>query len=189
MMGYGLGSHCVVIFLGTIIHTSHDHLFFYALWAIVGGLSTLRMVSIILSRTHGQTQRMIVCGAVAALNLLFLLYLHFAYHQIVEDLSEVFHQNPVMMEKPVIIPTKGVNPPTVAANRKGKLNHPLGLGGVYINKEMTHQAKKVIEPMTDTVVKAVNKTVTAAVKQLANQKGPLLNALKDGVKLANAKPA
>lgn len=170
MMGYGLGSHCVVIFLGTIIHTSHDHLFFYALWAIVGGLSTLRMVSIILSRTHGQTQRMIVCGAVAALNLLFLLYLHFAYHQIVEDLSEVFHQNPVMMEKPVIIPTKGVNPPTVAA-------------------KMTHQAKKVIEPMADTVVKVVNKTVTAAVKQLANQKGPLLNALKDGVKLANAKPA
>jgi hypothetical protein len=54
---------------------------------------------------------------------------------------------------------------------------------------MTHQAKKVIEPMADTVVKAVNKTVTAAVKQLANQKGPLLNALKDGVKLANAKPA
>ena len=43
-------------------------------------------VSIILSRTHGQTQRMIVCGAVAALNLLFLLYLHFAYHQIVEGL-------------------------------------------------------------------------------------------------------
>ncbi|XP_052226545.1 protein YIPF3-like isoform X7 [Dreissena polymorpha] len=100
MMGYGLGGHCVVIFLGTIIHTSHDHLFFYALWAVVGGLSSLRMVSIVLSRTHGQTQRMIVCGAVAALNLLFLLYLHFAYHQIVEDLSEVFasHHNPVVAD-------------------------------------------------------------------------------------------
>ncbi|XP_052226506.1 protein YIPF3-like isoform X4 [Dreissena polymorpha] len=96
MMGYGLGGHCVVIFLGTIIHTSHDHLFFYALWAVVGGLSSLRMVSIVLSRTHGQTQRMIVCGAVAALNLLFLLYLHFAYHQIVEGnmlyLHFAYHQ-------------------------------------------------------------------------------------------------
>ena len=37
-----------------------------------------------LSRTHGQTQRLIVCGAIAGLHLLFLLYLHFAYHQIVE---------------------------------------------------------------------------------------------------------
>ena len=37
-----------------------------------------------LSRTHGQTQRLIVCGAIAGLHFLFLLYLHFAYHQIVE---------------------------------------------------------------------------------------------------------
>ncbi|XP_053384281.1 protein YIPF3-like isoform X3 [Mercenaria mercenaria] len=127
MMGYGLGSHCVVIFLGTMIHTSHDHLFFYALWAIVCGLSTLRMVSIILSRTHGQTQRMIVCGAVAALNLLFLLYLHFAYHQIVEDLSEVFvsHTNPVPVDKAENILTKGANPPVVASG--ANVNRGTGL--------------------------------------------------------------
>ena len=43
--GYGLFSHCIVLFLGTVIHTSHDHLFFYLLWAIVGGLAALRMVS------------------------------------------------------------------------------------------------------------------------------------------------
>ena len=27
------------------MYTSHDHLFFYLLWAIVGGLAALRMVS------------------------------------------------------------------------------------------------------------------------------------------------
>lgn len=93
LLGYGMAGHCVVIFLGTIIHTSHDHLFFYLLWAVLGGLSTLRMVSVVISRTHGQRQRMIVCCTIAALHLLFLLYLHFAYHQIVEDLSGVFASN------------------------------------------------------------------------------------------------
>lgn len=45
LQGYGLTSHCVVILVGTLIHTSHDHLFFYMLWAVFGGLSTLKMVS------------------------------------------------------------------------------------------------------------------------------------------------
>jgi hypothetical protein len=32
----------------------------------------------------GQTPRLILCGTLAALHMLFLLYLHFAYHKIVE---------------------------------------------------------------------------------------------------------
>ena len=31
--------------LTTIVHTTHDHMFFYLMWAIFGGLSTLKMVS------------------------------------------------------------------------------------------------------------------------------------------------
>ncbi|XP_033752245.1 protein YIPF3-like isoform X4 [Pecten maximus] len=106
MLGYGLFGHCVVVLLGTIIHTSHDHMFFYLLWAIIGGATTLKMVGIIVTRTSGQTQRIIVCAAVAALHLLFLLYLHFAYHQIVEDLSQAFGGGGVqlpMKEIPAII--------------------------------------------------------------------------------------
>ena len=41
-------------------------------------------VSVILSRTQGKRQRLILSGVLAAIHLLFLLYLHFAYHQIVE---------------------------------------------------------------------------------------------------------
>ena len=33
--------------LTTIIHTTHDHMFFYLIWAIFGGLSTLKMVFIL----------------------------------------------------------------------------------------------------------------------------------------------
>ncbi|OWF50544.1 protein YIPF3-like isoform X2 [Mizuhopecten yessoensis] len=106
MLGYGLFGHCMVILLGTVIHTSHDHVFFYLLWAVIGGATTLKMVGIIVTRTSGQTQRIIVCAAVAALHLLFLLYLHFAYHQIVEDLSQAFGSGGVqaqMKEVPVAI--------------------------------------------------------------------------------------
>lgn len=110
MMGYGLFGHCVVIFLGTIIHTSHDHMFFYLLWAIFGGATTLRMMGIVVTRTHGQTQRLIVCAAIASLHLLFLLYLHFAYHQIVEDLAQAFNTAAVgapIKEVPVLKPSSG----------------------------------------------------------------------------------
>lgn len=38
----------------------------------------------LVSRTVGHTQRLILCGTLAALHMLFLLYLHFAYHKVVE---------------------------------------------------------------------------------------------------------
>lgn len=61
---------------------------------------------------------------------------------------------------------------------------------------MINEAKQVIKPVEESVVKLVNKTVgatikhiankdgiAATVKQLANKDGPLLGALKDGGKL------
>ena len=41
-------------------------------------------IAVMLSRTGGRTKRLIVCGTLAAVHLLFLLYLHFAYHRVVE---------------------------------------------------------------------------------------------------------
>ncbi|GFN76136.1 protein yipf3 [Plakobranchus ocellatus] len=116
MMGYALFGHCIVLFLGTVIHTSHDHMFFYLLWAVVGGLSTLRMAGIIMSRTRGSKQRLIVTGTIATLHLFFLLYLHFAYHTIVEEISDAFHQNfvpvPASVKIDVIAPSANVGPAT-----------------------------------------------------------------------------
>ncbi|XP_067951462.1 protein YIPF3-like [Watersipora subatra] len=104
MIGYSLASHCIVVFLSTIIHTSHDHMFFYTLWGVFGGLSTLRMVSILLSRTHGPSQKMVLCAIVAFLNLSFLLYLHFAYHKVVEELGELIKPDQ-MNDNVKVIPT------------------------------------------------------------------------------------
>ncbi|KAJ8418320.1 hypothetical protein AAFF_G00140290 [Aldrovandia affinis] len=85
LLGYGLFGHCVVLF---VTYNVHFHSLFYILWLVIGGLSTLRMVSALISRTVGQTPRLILCGTLAALHMLFLLYLHFAYHKIVEGILD-----------------------------------------------------------------------------------------------------
>ncbi|XP_046546069.1 protein YIPF3-like [Haliotis rubra] len=102
MVGYGLFGHCVVLFLGTVIHTGHDHMFFYLLWAVIGGLSALKMACIIMSRASGKTERLIVIVVLAALHLLFLLYLHFAYHSVVEELSSMFNDHRHEPIQPVV---------------------------------------------------------------------------------------
>lgn len=85
LVGYGLFGPCVVLM---VTYNVHLHSLFYLLWLIVGGLSTLRMVAVILSRTVGQTPRLTVCGVLTVLHMVFLLYLHFAYHRIVEGILD-----------------------------------------------------------------------------------------------------
>lgn len=88
MMGYALTGHCIVVFLSTVVHTAHDHIYFYIVFGLFGGLTTLRMVSILISRTHGPSQKLTVCLLMAGFNLLSLLYLHFAFHTVVEEINE-----------------------------------------------------------------------------------------------------
>ena len=46
-------------------------------------------VAALLSRTVGHTPRLLLCGTLSLLHMLFLLYLHFAYHKIVE--GQIWH--------------------------------------------------------------------------------------------------
>ncbi|XP_045860581.1 protein YIPF3 isoform X3 [Meles meles] len=85
IIGYGLFGHCIVLF---VTYNIHLHALFYLFWLLVGGLSTLRMVAVLVSRTVGPTQRLLLCGTLAALHMLFLLYLHFAYHKVVEGILD-----------------------------------------------------------------------------------------------------
>ncbi|XP_043992770.1 protein YIPF3 [Gambusia affinis] len=85
LLGYGLFGHCVVLL---VTYNIHFHFLFYGLWLLLGGLSTLRMVAVLLSRTVGQTPRLLLCGSLALLHMSFLLYLHFSYHRILEGLLD-----------------------------------------------------------------------------------------------------
>lgn len=40
--------------------------------------------TILISRTKSKTDRLVVIGCLSLLHMMFLLYLHFAYHKIVE---------------------------------------------------------------------------------------------------------
>uniref|UniRef100_A0ACB8GBM7 Protein yipf3 n=1 Tax=Sphaerodactylus townsendi TaxID=933632 RepID=A0ACB8GBM7_9SAUR len=87
LLGYGLFGHCITLI---VTYNIHFHSLFYIFWLGIGGLSTLRMVAVLVSRTVGHTQRLILCGMLAALHMLFLLYLHFAYHKVVEGLLDTW---------------------------------------------------------------------------------------------------
>uniref|UniRef100_A0A5F9DKI5 Protein YIPF3 n=1 Tax=Oryctolagus cuniculus TaxID=9986 RepID=A0A5F9DKI5_RABIT len=103
LLGYGLFGHCIVLF---ITYNIHLHALFYLFWLLVGGLSTLRMVAVLVSRTVGPTQRLLLCGTLAALHMLFLLYLHFAYHKVVEGILDTLEgpNVPPMQRVPRDIP-------------------------------------------------------------------------------------
>ena len=88
LLGYAMFSHCVVLFLSTVIHTHHTHLFFYLVWFVFGGLSALRLVGVFVARTRDPHNRLLAAGVVASLHLIFMLYLHFAYHENVVELQE-----------------------------------------------------------------------------------------------------
>jgi len=88
LLGYAMASHCVVLFLSTIIHTYHSHLFFYAIWLVFGGLAALRLVAVFFARTRDPKNKLMSSASVAFLHLAFLLYLHFAFHDNVVELEE-----------------------------------------------------------------------------------------------------
>ncbi|XP_057704284.1 protein YIPF3 [Corythoichthys intestinalis] len=107
LMGYGLFSHCVVLLVS---YNLHFHLLFYALWLLLGGLSTLRMVTALLSRTVGSTPRLLLCATVSLLHMLFLLYLHFAYHKMVEGLLDTLEGSNVAAMQRVARDVEGAGP-------------------------------------------------------------------------------
>uniref|UniRef100_A0A8C9CYQ2 Protein YIPF3 n=1 Tax=Phocoena sinus TaxID=42100 RepID=A0A8C9CYQ2_PHOSS len=113
--------HCIVLF---ITYNIHLHALFYLFWLLVGGLSTLRMVAVLVSRTVGPTQRLLLCGTLATLHMLFLLYLHFAYHKVVEGILDTLEgpNIPPMQRVPRDIPAvlPAARLPTTALNATAK---------------------------------------------------------------------
>lgn len=122
LLGYGLFGHCIVLF---ITYNIHLHALFYLFWLLVGGLSTLRMVAVLISRTVGPTQRLLLCGTLAALHMLFLLYLHFAYHKVVEGILDTLEgpNIPPMQRVPRDVPAgvPAARLPTTVLNATAKV--------------------------------------------------------------------
>eukprot|EP00794_Sanderia_malayensis_P016816 gene16816-18512_t len=91
LTGYGLFGHCITIFLTTLSHHT-SHMLFYMLLLVFGGLSSLKMIGVFVSRTWRKKHGLIVGLIVAGMHLLFLIYLHFAYHSVYEDVAMVLER-------------------------------------------------------------------------------------------------
>ncbi|KAJ4923835.1 hypothetical protein JOQ06_028090 [Pogonophryne albipinna] len=92
--GYWLGVSSFIYFLAYLVNAQITML--QTLSLLGYGLSTLRMVTALLSRTVGQTPRLLLCGTLSVLHMMFLLYLHFNYHKIIEGLLESLEGPPMV---------------------------------------------------------------------------------------------
>ncbi|CAF3480518.1 unnamed protein product [Adineta steineri] len=117
--GYALFSHNVVLLIATFIHTGHDHLLFYGLWLIVGGLAAVRMMLLIMARTINPRYRILLGLFVVAIHMFFLLYLHFAYHELAETVSHALNNEATVS---MDLPVKSLTPQSANAAAKSNGN-------------------------------------------------------------------
>ncbi|MGH0162162.1 UNVERIFIED_CONTAM: hypothetical protein FKN15_042254 [Acipenser sinensis] len=75
--GYWLGISSFIYFLAYLCNAQITMLQMLSL-----------LVAALISHTVGHTPRLILCATLSALHMLFLLYLHFAYHKIVEGILD-----------------------------------------------------------------------------------------------------
>ena len=89
LCGYGLFGTLLCMGLSTLLITSASNLFFYATWGVLGVSSAARMGYVFLERTAVRKQGITVAFIVAAVHLLFILYLKFVYHKTYEAAAKI----------------------------------------------------------------------------------------------------
>ncbi|XP_047132028.1 protein YIPF3 isoform X1 [Hydra vulgaris] len=104
LTGYALFSHCICILLATVTHESTHGVFYIAIF-ILGGLSSLRMLGVYISRTWSKHQGIIIGSIVATIHLLFLLYLHFAYHSTYEEAANLLNREKRSIFSGILMPS------------------------------------------------------------------------------------
>ncbi|CAD6190130.1 unnamed protein product [Caenorhabditis auriculariae] len=87
--GYSLTSHNVVLLLTSLFHSSHDHLFFFVLMGIFCVPAALRMALIVCMHSRVPANRLILMSVAIGAHLLLIIYLHFGFHVVLEELDEM----------------------------------------------------------------------------------------------------
>jgi hypothetical protein len=85
-------SHCVVLLIGTFIHTSHDHFIFYFLWITLSGAAGIKLALLISNQTAHPQHKVTIAAIALLIHMAFLLYLHFAYHELAEEVSHALFE-------------------------------------------------------------------------------------------------
>ncbi|CAJ0586760.1 unnamed protein product, partial [Mesorhabditis spiculigera] len=94
LVGYSMTSHCLVLLLTAIYHPSHDHMYFFGLLLLFCFPSALRMGMYFASKTRDPAHKLTVIAVCVGIHLLYLIYLHFGFHVMVEELDEMLGESP-----------------------------------------------------------------------------------------------
>ena len=93
--GYSLFGHCIVVLLTAVFHPRHSHAFFYLLVLIFCVPSALRMNLFLCSKTRDAFHKVALAVVVSVLHIGYILYLHFGFHTVVEEIEEMLGEKPL----------------------------------------------------------------------------------------------
>ena len=79
VIGYSLYGPVFTLLISLVIDHERSNAIFFVCLAIFGGLSTLRVVLVILASLRIPVARLLICSSVALFQLLFVVWLHFTY--------------------------------------------------------------------------------------------------------------
>nr|CAD7407340.1 unnamed protein product [Timema cristinae] len=79
LLGYGLFGHILTLATSLLFYQEKSNGFFFCCMALFGGLCALRVALVLLAVIGKPAARLVVCSVVATLQLLLLVFLHFAY--------------------------------------------------------------------------------------------------------------
>jgi hypothetical protein len=79
LLGYGLFGHVFTLAVSFLIYQEESNTFFFFCLVIFGGLSAIRVAVVLLASIPVPAIRFVVCSLVATIQLLSLVFLHFAY--------------------------------------------------------------------------------------------------------------
>lgn len=79
LLGYGMFGHVFTLAVSLLFYQEESNTFFFVCLVIFGGLSALRVAVVLLASIPVPAARLIVCSLVATVQLLSLVFLHFAY--------------------------------------------------------------------------------------------------------------
>ncbi|XP_060528410.1 protein YIPF3-like [Cylas formicarius] len=81
LVGYSLYGHILTLLVSFLFYQEHSNIFFWCL-TFFGGSSTLRLVLVCFGTIPVPAMRFLICSTISLANILFLIYLHYAFmHQ------------------------------------------------------------------------------------------------------------
>jgi len=79
IIGYSLYGHLFTLLVSFIFFHENSNAFFFVCLVIFGGFSTFRLILVILKTIPVPGARFLICTCIALVNILFLIYIHFAF--------------------------------------------------------------------------------------------------------------